>query len=111
MAVLQGLLLPPIFAVAVAYIGEEWPADEIVSVLGVYTGAVPSAESLGRFISGIAADQIGWRGAYLLLAGIALAGAIIAARNLPPERRFVASLGLAARSARCCATSRIRASS
>jgi predicted MFS family arabinose efflux permease len=92
---LQGLMLPPIFAIAVAYIGEEWPADEIVSVLGVYTAGSALGGFLGRFVSGIGADQMGWRGAYLLLAGIALVGALVATRYLPPERRFVASTGLA----------------
>jgi MFS transporter, YNFM family, putative membrane transport protein len=92
---LQGLLLPPIFAVAVAYIGEEWPPDEIVSVLGVYTAGSALGGFLGRLVTGIAADALGWRGAYLLLAGIALAGAIVAARYLPAERRFVPSAGLA----------------
>src|SRR5690349_10588907 len=29
---LQGMLLPPIFAVTIAYIGDEWPANEVVSV-------------------------------------------------------------------------------
>src|SRR5207247_8314721 len=33
----QGLVLPPIFAVMVAYIAEEWPAGEAVAVTGVYT--------------------------------------------------------------------------
>ena len=30
----QGLLLPPIFAVSVAYIGAEWPAGEATAVTG-----------------------------------------------------------------------------
>src|SRR3981189_434455 len=33
---LQGLLLPPIFAVAVAYIGDEWPAAEGAGAGGTY---------------------------------------------------------------------------
>src|SRR5262245_5187392 len=37
---LQGLLLPPIFAVAIAYVGDEWPTAEVPAVAGVYiTGA------------------------------------------------------------------------
>src|SRR5689334_19363478 len=33
---LQGLLLPPIFAVTVAYIGDEWPPAAVAGVAGVY---------------------------------------------------------------------------
>lgn len=91
---LQGLLLPPIFAVAVAYIGEEWPPGEIASVLGVYTAGSAFGGFLGRFVSGFAADLVGWRGAFLVLAALALAGAAVAARYLPAERRFVPAQGL-----------------
>src|SRR5262249_60887586 len=31
----QGLLLPPIFTVAVAYIGDEWPPAEVTRVAGL----------------------------------------------------------------------------
>ncbi|HEY7609709.1 MAG TPA: MFS transporter [Alphaproteobacteria bacterium] len=92
---LQGLLLPPIFAVAVAYIGEEWPANEVASVLGVYTAGSALGGFLGRLISGFAADHAGWRAAYLVLAGIELVGALVAARYLPSERHFVPMSGLA----------------
>src|SRR5476649_556425 len=34
---MQGLVLPPIFAVTIAYIGEEWPADEATAAAGIYT--------------------------------------------------------------------------
>ena len=92
---LQGLLLPPIFAVAVAYIGEEWPANEVASVLGVYTAGSVLGGFSGRFIAGLAAEHFGWRGAFLVLAGVELVGALVAARYLPPERRFVPAAGLA----------------
>jgi predicted MFS family arabinose efflux permease len=92
---LQGLLLPPIFAVAVAYIGEEWPGDEVASVLGIYTAGSALGGFMGRLVTGIAAEHIGWRGAFLVLAGVELVGALVAARYLPPERRFVPTAGLA----------------
>ena len=31
----QGLLLPPIFAVTIAYVGDEWPAREATGVIGL----------------------------------------------------------------------------
>lgn len=91
----QGLLLPPIFTVAVAYIGEEWPPGEIASVIGLYTAGSALGGFLGRLVAGLAADHFGWRAAFLALAAVNLAGAAVIARYLPPERRFVAAAGFA----------------
>ena len=41
----QGLVLPPIFAVTVAYIGDEWPHNEATTAAGIYS----SGSSLGGF--------------------------------------------------------------
>ncbi len=41
----QGLVLPPIFAVTVAYIGDEWPRQEATTAAGIYS----SGSSLGGF--------------------------------------------------------------
>ena len=91
----QGLLLPPIFAVAVAYIGEEWPPGEVASMIGIYTADSAFGGFLGRFLTGLAADHLGWQTAFIVLAAIDLAGAAIIARYLPSERRFVAAAGMA----------------
>jgi len=93
---LQGLLLPPIFAVTVAYIGDEWPRAEIPAAAGIYVTGSSLGGFCGRFIPGVLADLIGWRGAFLVLAALSLAGAIVVMRLLPPERRFVRSQGIAA---------------
>jgi len=42
---IEGLLLPPIFTVVLAYVGDEWPPAEVVGVAGLYV----SASSLGGF--------------------------------------------------------------
>ncbi len=55
----QGLLLPPIFAVTVAYIGDEWPAFEATGVTGIYVSAASFGGFLGRFLTGVLADSIG----------------------------------------------------
>jgi len=93
---LQGLLLPPIFAVTVAYIGDEWPRAEIPAAAGIYVTGSSLGGFCGRFIPGVLADLIGWRGAFLVLAALSLAGAIVVMRLLPRERRFVRSQGIAA---------------
>jgi MFS transporter, YNFM family, putative membrane transport protein len=92
----QGLLLPPIFAVTVAYIGDEWPAREVAGVAGIYIAGSSIGGFGGRFIPGLLADLVGWRGAFLALAALSLAGAILLAFLLPREKHFVRSEGLRA---------------
>ena len=43
----QGLLLPPIFAVTVAYIGDEWPPADVTRVAGLYISDRRSEASVG----------------------------------------------------------------
>jgi MFS transporter, YNFM family, putative membrane transport protein len=93
---LQGLLLPPIFAVIVAYIGDEWPPAAVAGVAGIYIAGSSIGGFCGRFIPGVLGDLIGWRPAFLTLAGFSLIGAILVAWLLPRERNFVRSQGLAA---------------
>ena len=93
---LQGLLLPPIFAVTVAYIGDEWPRAEIPAAAGIYVTGSSLGGFCGRFIPGVLGDLVGWRGAFLALAALTLAGAILIMRLLPREKSFVRSPGIAA---------------
>jgi YNFM family putative membrane transporter len=90
----QGLLLPPIFAVAVAYIGDEWPPSDVARVAGIYISGSSIGGFCGRFIPGLLTDVIGWRAAIQVMALITLIAAIIVAATLPPERNFVRSGGL-----------------
>src|SRR6204780_4838774 len=92
---LQGLLLPPIFTVAVAYIGDEWPAADVPRVAGIYISGTSIGGFCGRFIPGMLADLIGWRLAFSVVALLTLVSAIIVALTLPRERQFVRSGGLA----------------
>jgi YNFM family putative membrane transporter len=93
---LQGMLLPPIFAVTVAYIGDEWPPAQVAGVAGLYITGSSIGGFCGRFVPGVLGDLIGWRGAFLALAGLSLIGAIAIALLLPRGKGFVRSEGLAA---------------
>ncbi len=92
----QGLLLPPIFAVTVAYIGDEWPPAEVAGVAGLYVSGSSLGGFSGRLIPGLLTDLIGWRAALASLAVLTLAGGIAFALLLEPERRFVRSEGFLA---------------
>jgi MFS transporter, YNFM family, putative membrane transport protein len=91
----QGLVLPPIFAVTVAYIGEEWAPGEAIGVTGIYTSAASFGGFFGRLVTGVLADWFGWRIAFLSLAALTLLLALGVAALLEPERRFVRSEDLA----------------
>jgi MFS transporter, YNFM family, putative membrane transport protein len=93
---LQGLLLPPIFAVAVAYIGDEWPPADVARVAGIYIVGASLGGFCGRLVPGVLGDLVGWRAAFLVLAALSFAGALIVGLLLPRETRFVRSEGLAA---------------
>ena len=93
---IQGLLLPPIFAVTVAYIGDEWPPAEVPGVAGIYIAGSSLGGFCGRFIPGVLHDLIGWRGGFLALAALSLAGALILAWLLPRGKSFVRSEDLGA---------------
>jgi YNFM family putative membrane transporter len=91
----QGMLLPPIFTVAVAYIGDEWPSADVPRVAGIYVSGTSIGGFCGRFIPGVLADLIGWRLAFSVVALLTFATAIIVALTLPREQHFVRLGGLA----------------
>ncbi|MBV9261202.1 MAG: MFS transporter [Pseudolabrys sp.] len=92
----QGLVLPPIFAVTIAYIGDEWSTSEATTAAGVYTSGASLGGFSGRFITGTIADFAGWRAGMITLAAATLVGGALVALLLPRERKFVRSEGLAA---------------
>jgi MFS transporter, YNFM family, putative membrane transport protein len=92
----QGLVMPPIFAVTVAYIGDEWPHNEATTAAGIYSSGSSFGGFSGRLVTGIFADWVGWRWGFFALGTIALACATAVMILLPPERKFVRSEGLIA---------------
>jgi predicted MFS family arabinose efflux permease len=91
---IQGLLVPPIFTIVVAYIGDEWPPRDVARVAGIYVTGASIGGFSGRFIPGILTDVIGWRPAIQVVAAITLVAAAIVTLTLPRERQFVRSGGL-----------------
>ena len=92
----QGLLLPPIFTVAVAYVGDEWPPAEVPRVAGLFISGSSVGGFCGRFVTGAVADLFGWRASFLAVALLTLLGALIVTLALPRERGFVRSGGMLA---------------
>jgi MFS transporter, YNFM family, putative membrane transport protein len=93
---IEGLLLPPIFTVVLAYVGDEWPRNEVAGVAGLYVSASSLGGFSGRLVPGIVGDVFGWRYAFLVLAVIGFAGAVLVAMKLPREKHFRSSEGFLA---------------
>jgi len=93
---MQGLFVPGIIAVAMAYISEESPRRLAGSTMAIYvTGTVVGGFS-GRFIVGLIETHWGWRTAFFVLAAITLAAALITWRLLPRSTKFVRKRNAAA---------------
>jgi len=72
----------------------EWPARDVARVAGIYIVGANLGGFCGRLIPGVLGDLVGWRAAFLVLAGLSFGGAAIVALLLPRETRFVRSEGL-----------------
>ena len=100
----QGLLLPPIFAVTVAYIGDEWPPAEVAGVAGLYIAGIEHRRILRPFHSRRARrpDRLAQR-VPRAAPCLSLAGAVAVAILLPREKQLRALRGLRrVGCGRCC---------
>ncbi|CAH2604277.1 MFS transporter [Rhodovastum atsumiense] len=86
---LQGLLLPFIFTVCIAYIGDECQGAAGVRAAGAYSVGTIFGGYAGRMICGLGTEFGGWRVGFLAVALVSLLGAAFVALVLPRERRFV----------------------
>lgn len=81
----EGLLLPGIFAVTVAYTADAWPAREARSVTALYIAGTIFGGFGGRFTAGLVTEFAGWRLAFVTLTLMQLIYALIIFTWLPPE--------------------------
>jgi predicted MFS family arabinose efflux permease len=88
---MQGLAVPGIVVVLIAYIGEEFRASGMARMMAIYVGGTVMGGFCGRFITGHAGDLLGWRGAFVLLAVMNLLGTLLVWWRLPASRHFVAN--------------------
>jgi predicted MFS family arabinose efflux permease len=89
----QGLIMPGIIAVTMAYISEEWADGGAASVMAAYVAGNVLGGVTGRFVSGLVAAHFGWRMAFIALGCLNGLGALAVWRWLPASsRRTDASL-------------------
>ncbi len=86
---LQGLAVPGIVVVLIAYISEEFRSGGVARMTVTYVGGTVMGGFCGRFITGHAGHLLGWRGAFVTLAILNFLGAILVVWLLPASRNFV----------------------
>lgn len=90
---LQGLALPFIFTVTVAYIGEETEGADSIRLAGIYGIGTILGGFGGRFVAGIGAELVGWRAGFVAIGVFTLMAGVAMALLLPGEQRFRAQRG------------------
>ena len=85
---LQGLFIPGIIAVAMAYISEETPNHSVASTMATYVTGTVVGGFCGRFAAGVIAEHWGWRQAFVLLGALTFLGALATWQLLPRSTRF-----------------------
>jgi YNFM family putative membrane transporter len=91
---LQGLVMPGIFGVAIAYIAEEWPPARVASAMSLYVSATVLGGFLGRVVAGypathriVASIAPSWRLGFVLIAACDLVFGVVIARWLPRDHK------------------------
>jgi YNFM family putative membrane transporter len=85
----QGLFVPGVIAVMLAYVNEEWAGRGVGRAMSSYVTGTVIGGFLGRFISGVIATHWQWRYSFLVLAVLDLMGAVVVRAWLPPAKNFV----------------------
>ena len=85
----QGLFVPGIIAVMLAYVNEEWAGRGVGLAMSSYVTGTVMGGFLGRFISGIIAAHWHWKATFVVLGALNLLGAVVVRAWLPPAKRFV----------------------
>ena len=91
----QGLLLPFIFTITIAYISDEMTPAAAMRMVGVYTAGTISGGFAGRLIVGLVASVWSWRAGFLVIGLITLLAALIIALLLSQEQNFQSARSLA----------------
>lgn len=84
----QGLLLPFIFTVTIAYIADEFSPATATRLAGIYLSGTISGGFSGRLVSGFIAEFFGWRAAFIAVGAISTAAALLVLVLLPREKSF-----------------------
>jgi MFS family permease len=82
----QGLFTPGVFAIAIAYIHDEWPPSHAGRATSAYVSGTVVGGFCGRAVAGLVASAAGWPSAFVVLATLNLGAAAALALWLPRDR-------------------------
>jgi predicted MFS family arabinose efflux permease len=89
---LQGIVMPGIFGVTIAYIAEEWPRHRVPQVMSIYVSGTVLGGFLGRILTGVAATHHlipfvapSWRNGFAAIGAFDLVFGLILWRWLPHD--------------------------
>lgn len=82
---LQGLCIPGLTAVAVAYLGDHLPPSALGRAVGGWIAANVAGGLSGRVFGGLISDSLGWRMSFIVFAGLTLASGIGLLLTLPRD--------------------------
>ncbi len=91
---MQGLFVPGVIVVIMAYINEEFPRYQVGRAMSAYVSGTVLGGFLGRYISGIVAHNFAWQEAFVAIGLVNLLGAIMVQRWLPLAKNFVPAASL-----------------
>jgi YNFM family putative membrane transporter len=83
---LQGLLMPGVTAVAVAYIGDYYSEADLGPKVGGWIAASVAGGLIGRVLSGLLAAATNWRAPFVFFGLFTLVGAATIGRGLPASQ-------------------------
>ena len=106
---MQGLFVPGVIVVIMAYINEEFPRGQVGRAMSAYISGTVLGGFLGRYISGIVAQHFAWREAFVAIAIINLAGAMMCSDGCRAPGTLFAPPVFAMRSPKAGSTCAIRA--
>lgn len=92
---LQGLFIPAIFAVTIAYVTEEWEGKGVGKAMSAYVSGTVLGGFTGRVLSAVLAEHFGWRCSFGVLATWSVVGGFVTWAWLPRSHGFAHSTGLA----------------
>lgn len=87
----QGLVTPGIFASAIAYIHHEWPPARVGRGTSAYVSGTVLGGFTGRAVAGLVAADASWPTAFVALAALNAAVALVLLAWLPRERPVAAA--------------------
>ena len=88
---IQGLSVPGITVVIIAYIGEEFEGKNVTDLMAFYVSGSVLGGFMGRFLLGHLHEFFGWRNAYYVLAVLTFMSALWVAKTLPASSHFKAN--------------------